>query len=64
MTGQSTAKMLASMLGKSDSQSPEKVIQESGELFSVPQLRPTSDMENILANILGPSASKKCSPMD
>ena len=63
----STSKMLASMLGDSKSQNSETVdtvTQEPGDIFSAPQLKPTSDMEHILSNILGPSSSKKHTPMD
>jgi hypothetical protein len=64
MAIQSTSKMLASMVGNSKSESPDTIDQEPGELFTPPQLKPTSDLEHILANILGPSASKKYTPMD
>jgi hypothetical protein len=67
MTIQSTSKMLASMLGNNNAQNPETVdtvAQEPVDLFSAPQLKPTADMEHILANILGPSSSKKYSPLD
>jgi hypothetical protein len=64
MAIQSTAKILASIVGKSQTQSPETNIQEPRELFSIPQLTPSPDMEHVLSNILGHSASKKYSPMD
>jgi hypothetical protein len=40
--------------------------QEVKEVFAVPQLKPSAEpeMKEVLANILGPSASKKYSPMD
>ena len=62
MTAQSTAKMLARMVGEPKSQNSVKVDQELPEEFSVPQLRP--DMQQELTNILGAYASKKYTPMD
>lgn len=64
MAVHSTSKMLASMVEKSKSERPDTIDQEPGELFTTPQLKPTSDLEHILANILGPSSSKKYTPMD
>ncbi|MCL9683301.1 hypothetical protein [Legionella maioricensis] len=63
MTIHSTSKMLASMVGKSKPKSAETVDQELRE-FSEPQLKPSQEMEHLLANILGASATKKYSPMD
>ena len=65
MSMYSTAKMQTLMGGKCKPESTNSVVQESRESFTVPQLRPgSSDMEQVLANILGPSASKKHTPMD
>lgn len=65
MVVHSTSKMLAKMVGKSKSKVTNSAVHEASESFTVPQLRPGSpDMEQVLANILGPTASKKHSPMD
>jgi hypothetical protein len=63
MTIHSTSKMLASMVGKCNPKSTEPVVQEPRE-FSEPQLKPSPEMELLLTNILGSSASKTFSPMD
>lgn len=59
----STSKMLASMVGKNKSKS---IVSDNQtiEPFNPPQLKPSSDMENVLTQILGASPSKKHSPMD
>ena len=64
MTSQSTAKMLARMAGKSSSSTLIEESEELESLISAPQLHPSAEMEHILSNILGASASKKYSPLD
>jgi hypothetical protein len=51
------------MVGKCNPKSTEPVVQEPRE-FSEPQLKPSPEMELLLTNILGSSASKTFSPMD
>lgn len=66
----STSKMLAKMQGKKRPNRSEIIEHEQSEDHAVPQLRlnaepePKADMQNVLANMLGTSPSKKHSPMD
>jgi hypothetical protein len=64
MTINSTSKILARLVGNGTSEQFEEESQEIEHLCIAPQLKPTSEMEEILANILRPSASKKYTPMD
>ena len=64
MTINSTSKMLAGMAGKAKSEVTETADIERHEIFPVPQITPSSKMEHVLSNILGPSSSKKISPLD
>ncbi len=60
----STFKMLAKMQGQNKSQSIDPVDVEQSEVFNNPQLRPVSEMEQVLSNILGKTSTKDHSPMD
>ncbi len=59
----STAKMLASMVGKK-SNAIEISEMTPNDPLTQPQLTPSPDMENALTQILGASYSKKHNPMD
>lgn len=62
MANESTSKMLAKMLKDKTLTTGAGVSHEQPEYFDAPQLKPGADMEQVLANILGPSFKQENIP--
>lgn len=64
MSTNSTSKMLAKLARKGKSVKSVAPEVESKDYIPEPKLTPNAEMEQILANILGPSLTKKNTPLD